>query len=133
MRTLACALAATACLAMAGAAVAGDGGGGPGRCDKATCCACCGCTAPCKKVCRVVCQMKEVEVTCWEVECEEFCVPLPRLCGRKAGACERDCVAPPKCGKVRCRKKLVKKKVTRKVPVYKCVVEHVCGKCCGHP
>ena len=97
--------------------------------QKQDCCSRCGV----KKVCKVVCEMKEVKKTCWEVECEEFCVPLPRLCGRKAGACERDCVAPPKCGKVRCRKKLVKKKVTRKVPVYKCVVEHVCGKCCGHP
>ena len=46
-------------------------------------------------------------------------------------AAARSASQPPKCGHVRCRKKLVKKEITCEVPVYKCVVEYVCCDCCG--
>ena len=117
--------------------------------QKQDCCSRCGV----KKVCKVVCEMKEVKKTCWEVECEEFCVPLPGLgksrcadqgccevtgCGDECSdGCENDVcqslrerpMVPPKCGEVRCRKKLVKKETTCEVPVYKCVLVPACG--CG--
>jgi len=127
--------------------------------EAAACCGqdhgCCGrCGA--KKVCKVVCEMEEVTKTCWVVECEEFCAPVPTLgrnrcgccggldCGKQCGAeCQAQVengvchsllerpMVPPKCGKVRCRKTLHKKEVTCQVPVYKCVVVPTC--CCqGH-
>jgi hypothetical protein len=40
----------------------------------AGCCVRCGCTG-CQKVCRLVCDEKELEVNCWDSKCEEFCVP----------------------------------------------------------
>lgn len=155
MRTLTLALTAAACLALTLPAMAGDGcgcGGDPG-CSAGARCGQCGCHAPCKKVCRVVCEMKKVEITCWEVKCEDFCAPLPRLCGRGCGGdpgcgdcgaepscgncdsckagCGEKCIQPPKCGKVRSKKTLVKKTVAKEVPVYKCVVEYVCCDCSG--
>lgn len=142
MRTIALALATAGLLVMANAAVADDCCA-PANCGTPTCCGRCGCHGPLKKVCRVVCEMKEVKVTCWDVECDDFCVPLPGCghgcCGQSCGepgCCDSGCgcakpVTPPKCGKVRCRKKLVKRVVTKKVPVYKCVVEYVCAGCCG--
>jgi hypothetical protein len=149
MRMMAIALAAAACLVMVGTAIADEAACDPGCGSTVSNCCQCGCKAPCKKVCRVVCEMKKVEVTCWEVKCEDFCAPLPacgRSCGEsgcgtesscggcdpcKDGCCCEKCVKPPKCGKVRCKKTLVKKTVTKEVPVYKCVVDYVCCDCCG--
>ena len=121
------------------AGVAGAYGGDPACCQPAQDC-CGGCGA--KNVCKVVCEMKKVKKTVWAVECEEFCPSLPtcrRGCGRSCGDCEDACCSdpcaslrrpttPPKCGRVRTRKKLVKQQVTCEVPVYRCVV--VCGKGC---
>ena len=110
----------------------GDPGCDPGYCNG------CGC----RKVCKVVCEMKKVKKTVWVVECEDFCAPLPRLgchhgcspCAANCGACKacKDCcdpcaslqrpIVPPKCGKVRTKKTLVKKEIECEVPVYKCVV-----------
>lgn len=135
---------ALACLALALPAQAGGGCQGPECCVQAcapTCCASCG-----QKVCRLVRGVKEVKKTVWVVECEEFCLPNPR-CTRKCcqsscreatcgdtcdgccadGKCHSRCLVPPRCGPVRCRKKLIKKEITCKVPIYKCVV---CGACC---
>jgi hypothetical protein len=39
-------------------------------------------------------------------------------------------MVPPRCGKVRCVKKLVKKEITCEVPVYKCVVVCCSPGCC---
>jgi hypothetical protein len=123
----------------------------PGDCDPG-CCEHCGA----RKVCKVVCEMKKVRKTVWAVECEEFCPLLPRLCrdgdpccdpcqpacrDRKCGKC-RDCCdpcaeiegrkyVPPKCGKLRTVKKLVRKEIECEVPGYKCVV--VCPRCNGDP
>ncbi len=70
-----------------------------------------GCGPACKpvqpKCCMVVCEWKEVKKTVWAVECEDFCVPTP------------GCFS---CGKVHTRKKLLRKEITIKVPVYRCVV-----------
>ena len=137
-----------ACLAVAGPAYSGN------HCKSGSCCVqsceptcCSGCG---QKACRLICTMKKVKKTVWVVECEEFCVPNPRCghsCGKKCcksscctegcgegcqSCCDpcadrRRCLVPPHCGKVRCRKKLIKKEITCEVPVYKCVV---CGTCC---
>jgi len=128
--------------------VAADSYGPPACCDQIhDCCNRCGV----QKRCKVICEMKEVKKTCWVVECEEFCVPLPgcgpfcksACCDGCDSGCDIGCgdgcpsdpcaslrrpIVPPKCGKVRCRKKLVKKEITCEVPVYKCVV--VCCKGC---
>lgn len=138
-------------LLIANVTIAGDSCTVAGCCDPGACCqaqdGCGGCG--CRKVCKVVCEMKQVKKHVWVVECEEFCAPLPGL-GRGCAPCgdaicepgygEDGCggegrpgpcaslykpMVPPKCGKVRCRKKLVKKEVTCEVPVYRCVV--VCG------
>ena len=114
---------------------------------------------PCRRtVCKVVCGTKTVTKSCWCVECEEFCAPLPGWgplsylyaacfnpcgdsccdrcdescrdpgCGTKC--CER-CLVPPKCGPVRSKKKLVKKEYECEVPVYRCVVKYLCSGCGG--
>ena len=61
---------ALACLALVSAAsnsvVAGD-----------CCCSHCGGCCACEKVCRLVCEEKEVEVICWGCLCEDFCLPEP--------------------------------------------------------
>jgi hypothetical protein len=59
--------------------------------------------------------MKEIKKTVWVVECEEFCTTLPGRC------------CTPRCGKVRCKKKLVKKEIKVQVPVYRCKVVDCCG------
>jgi len=119
-------------------ALAGDCCTTAGCCDQT--CDKCGC----KKVCKVVCEMQKVKRTVWVVECEDFCAPLPNCdscCDRcKSGCCKggdacggkccndpcRSLVdrkrVPPKCGKVRTKKTLVKKEIVCEVPVYKCVV-----------
>jgi hypothetical protein len=131
-------------LLMAGSATAAD------RCGTPDSCGHCGRRSVCNKVCRVVCEMKKVTKVVWTVECDEFCAPLPG-CGHGCGSCgdacgcgEESCdscakdacaelrsrpLVAPKCGKVRCRKTLVKKEITCEVPAYKCVVEFRCPGC----
>ena len=48
-----------------------------GAASPKTTCAECGAEAPCKKMCRLVCEEKKVEVVCWGCKCEDFCVPGP--------------------------------------------------------
>ena len=131
-----------------------------GYCDAPACCdqtheSCNGCGV--QKTCKVVCEIKKVKKTCWVVKCEEFCASLPR-CGCKSscgscgdtgcdsggcgdsGCCGDPCASlkkpmvRPKCGKVRTRKKLVKKTITCEVMVYKCIVvccNSGCNVSCG--
>jgi hypothetical protein len=88
------------------------------RCGRQTACV--------ERVCQVVCGMKKETRTCWCVECKEIC-PLMPSCHH--GCCE--CPPPPRCGHPRCVKKLVKKEYQVDVPVYKCVVLHLCPECCN--
>jgi hypothetical protein len=132
-------------LLSANAAAAADRCGTPACCNR-THERCPRCGVP--KTCKVVCEMQKVTKTVWTVECEEFCAALPRCaaacqpcsgCGKASCAsCESCCdpcaslcrpMVPPQCGKVRCRKKLVKKEITCEVPVYKCVVVCCCPGC----
>jgi len=118
-------------------------------CGAVDTCGHCGCHAPCQKMCKVVCDVKEVKKTIWTVKCEDFCAPLPgckrcHACGEcgdcgACGGCEAGCdngncgkpqMVPPQCGPVRCKKTLVAKEVVEKVPVYKCVPCYACGGCC---
>ena len=144
------ALAGDACSAPAACDL--SAGCDPGCCDPGLCDRC-----GCQKKCQVVCEMKKVKKTVWVVECEDFCAPLPRCgrggdpccdpgCGADPAACANgacgQCAAcscdpctslecrdyvPPKCGKVRTKKNLVKKEIECEIPVYKCVV--VCSGC----
>lgn len=96
----------------------------------------CGCCQNCKKICRLKCEKKKDTKTEYVCECEDFCVPGPsKKCGVKV---ERDCdghhrtiLWQPTCARVRTRKKLVKKEVTKEVPDYKWEVEEYCC-VCGH-
>ena len=114
------------------------------------CCALCGCNDSCQKVCRLVCEEKRVDVICWGMKCEDFCVPGPSKpcckecdvvcddCGKKTK--EGDPVATPKRfiwrdwipsthTAIFTKKKLMQRIDTKKVPSYKWVVEDLCAKC----
>ena len=83
------------------------------------CCDHCGCQSCVQRVCRRVCEMKEVKSYEYQCKCEEFCVPTCShgRCGHDCGTCSAE---------VRTKKKLLKVEVVKKVPTYKWVVEHVC-------
>ena len=109
----------------------------------------CGCKAHCHKVCRLVCEEKKVEITCFGVKTEDFCVPGPskRACKNHDHVCDFDhehcnqdavCTGPkkfvwtqwiPGCAKIHTKKKLMKRTVTKTIPSYKWVVEVLCGQC----
>jgi len=112
-------------------------------------CARCGCAGECRKVCRLVCEEKTVNVTCWGCKCEDFCLggPSHLECRHAEEVCDF-CDAPTKAGmpvtlpktfawnewcaswaKVRTKTKLVKKVVAKKVPSQKWVVEDLCSEC----
>jgi hypothetical protein len=131
-----------ACLALVSAAstsVAGD-----------CCCSHCGCGCACEKVCRLVCEEKEVDVICWGCLCEDFCLPEPsepgcKHCKTVCADCDAPCVEgapyvepkqfvwrswiPATCAKLFTRKKLYKKVEKVTVPSYKWVVEDLCPHC----
>jgi hypothetical protein len=136
-------LLALACLltinCWASSARAGDG----------CCCAHCGCEQSCQKVCRLVCEDKKVDVTCWGVVDEDFCLPKHNKpncdhCKMVCADCDAPCdpkapyVEPkrfvwtdwiPGCATMHCRRKLYKKVETQKVPSFKWVVEDLCPHC----
>ncbi len=93
----------------------------PSHAAKPLSCDHCGCCDQVRKVCRVVCVMEEVKTVAYDCVCEDFCIPGPsHRCG-----CREICT----CGEVRTRRKLVKHEVVKKVPKYRCVVEHLCPNC----
>jgi hypothetical protein len=108
-------------------------------------CGFCGRHGCCEKYCTVVCEMKEIKKTVWDVKCEDFCAPCPTLldccdkcpkCGLCSGCSCDPCAAEnrkhyvtPHCGPVCTKKILVKKEVVCKVPSYKCVVQYLCDGC----
>ena len=138
MKTCRALMAASLCLLFGQVVVAQD------RCGTPDCCARCNVRTHCQQfTCQVVCDIKKVEKTCWVVECEEFAPLLPGCrqrcndcyntggCGTvSCGSCGK-CEVPPRCGKARVRKKLVKKSITVEVPVYRTVVQNLCSDCCG--
>ena len=72
------------------AAAACDPGCGPAcekQCYDARCCPKCGN----KLCCKVVCDVREVKKTVFEVKCEPFCPALPRLCHDGCNKCCGDC------------------------------------------
>jgi hypothetical protein len=102
----------------------------------APCCGGCGCQPCTRKVCRLVCETKEVTKKVYSCECEDFCVPGRSICCKTPCNCPGKCckdhtVWKPTCGCVRTRVVLVAKDEKKKVPSYKCVVEEVCTRC-GH-
>ncbi len=141
------AIASMGCLASTALA-----GGGVDHCNR------CGGEAKCRKVCRAVPDVKEVEVVCYGRMCEDICVPGPceKGCLHKEAACPEcnigkgGCAGPAHncpehhhpqgnvfayrdskvcCGDVVMGKKLMKKVIIKKVPTYKLVVEDLCGAC----
>lgn len=105
----------------------------------APCCAGCGCQPCTRKVCRLICETKEVSKPVYECKCEDFCIPGRSISCRAPCDCPGECckdhtIYKPTCGCVRSRTVLVIKKETKKVPAYKCVVEEVCTHCghCAH-
>ncbi len=105
----------------AGATDDGCGTSGTACCDR------CGCPCDClQKVCQVVCEIKKETKTCWCVECREIGLLMP---GHRD--CCDPCQPPPRCGRTKCVKTLVKKEYQVDVPVYRCVVLHVCPTCLG--
>ncbi len=137
-------------LMMTSADALGPGQKGDG-CDDPGCCARCGCDPGCyNKVCRLVKVERELKATCWSSECEPVCLPCcsKRGCRHTECACNGDkdgkggCCGPfdkkfvwfdycPGSAKMRCKKRLMKKTVTKKVPGYKWVVENLCKGCEG--
>lgn len=110
------------------------------------CCARCGCASKCTKVCRLVCEEKEISVTCWGCKDEDFCIGKPSCpdCDHCETACQPDCKdgvcsAPTKfvwtnwipgsCARMFTKHKLMKKTVKKKVPSFKWVVEDLCKPC----
>ncbi len=147
-------LTTTFSLLFAGTLVAGDCGPG-GGCEP-QCCNQCGGAASCQIVCEMEKVKKTVWTVECEEFCPLLpgCGILGSLC---CSGCGKDCdcgscdscglnasctkdscdpcaslqrhMHPPKCGKVRTKKILVKKEITCEVPVYKTVV--VCSGGCG--
>lgn len=84
----------------------------------------------CRKVCRVVCEVKKVPKVSYDCECEAFCVPGPSV---RSTVCD-DCghkhhVYTPTCGKLRTRTKMIKHTDYVEKAAYKWVVENVCCGC----
>ena len=112
-------------------------------------CARCGCAGECQKVCRLVCEEKTVNVTCWGCKCEDFCLggPSHLECRHTEEICSF-CDEPakpdaprsrpkkfiwnewcPGWAKVHTKTKLIKKVVMKTVPSHKWVVEDLCSRC----
>ena len=109
----------------------------------------CGGDCGVRKVCRLVCEEKEIEDVCYGCECEDYCLPGKscRGCLHSEDVCVGDCCKKdccthrpwcclewfswkPTCAEIATKKKLVKYVVVKKVPSYKWKVEEVCSQCC---
>lgn len=100
-----------------------------------SCCNCCGCGGCLHRVCVPKRIEKEVTKICWDVKCEDVCIPGPSTkCGV---ACKEDkcgcwsfILWEPNCARVKTRHVPVKTEVKRKVPAVEWVVEYRCDACC---
>jgi hypothetical protein len=97
-------------------------------------CSHCGRWCACQKVCRMVCEMKDVKKSCYSCKCEDFCVPGPSQkcashCG--CGSCKecREAACVPTVSHIKTKKVLVKHEEVTKKPTYKFLVEYCCPKC----
>lgn len=90
-------------------------------------CSHCGCCCQCEKVCRMVCEMKDVKTTHYGCKCEDFCVPGRSQKCQTACDCEPTLI--PTVSHIKTKKILVKREEVTKKPTYKFVVEYVCPKC----
>jgi hypothetical protein len=100
----------------------------------------CGCPNV-KKVCRLVQETRKTTTFCYDVICEDYCLPGPaKCCGKKCvpNTCcgigtgfhtEHITGKPCFCGHIRTRKNLVKIPVTKETKVWTCKVERVCCGC----
>lgn len=97
------------------------------------------------QVCRLVCETKKVQITCYGCKEEDFCVPGPSRPG--AEHCEQICESSLPCAQRRfvwtewfpactadlfTRKTLQKRTVTREIPNYKWVTEDLCPRCAAN-
>ena len=158
MRIVTTSIMAAICLLISYPAGAGNRGSCTApSCGTPSCCAQCGGHRACQQRTRqVVCEIKEVKRVCWSVECESFQPLRPAGLARTGGSCGSSCgdvncgsscgtsCGPGGCasrgqnkcvtccepGKARCKKKLMKREITVKVPVYKCEVQYLCSGCC---
>lgn len=101
------------------------------------CCDLCGRNCCVQKFC--VCKKieKEITKTCWDVKCEDVCIPgCSECCGEVCKKDECGCWSyklwKPGCATcIKTRHIPVKTEVKRKVPSYEWTVEYRCVKCCG--
>lgn len=98
-------------------------------------CCHCGSESPCQKVCRLVCEMKEVTKVTYDCKCEDICVPGPSTrtpvcsCGSCDTCTKKKYLWTPHCAQVKTRKVPVKREEKVLKPTYKWVVEYVCDQC----
>lgn len=95
----------------------------------------CGCHACVRRVCVPKIVEKEIVKVCWDVKCEDICIPGPsKKCCTKCASDECGCytydVWQPTCAKVKTRRVPVKTEVKRKVPRIEWTVEYRCDDCC---
>jgi len=101
------------------------------------CCDLCGRNCCVQKFC--VCKKieKEITKTCWDVKCEDVCIPgCSECCGEVCKQDECGCWSfklwKPACAtSIKTRHIPVKTEVKRKVPSYEWKVEYRCVNCCG--
>lgn len=75
------------------------------------------CDCQCDKVCQPKCDMKKITITCWVCECKKICLAGP------------SCGCQGTCGRSRVVKHLIRKTITKEVPVVKCEAVSAAG--CG--
>lgn len=113
-------------------------------------CTHCGHHGSCNKVCRLKLVEKKVEVVCWGMKCEDFCVSgCSERCAKHCEILCEECDnvdpyeapstgpkkfiwsewTPKGCAKMYTKSKLMKKTITKKIPTYKWVVEDLCAQC----
>ena len=98
-------------------------------------CCHCGRESGCKKVCRLVCETKEVTKVTYDCKCEDICVPGPSTrtpvcsCGSCDECGKKAYIWTPHCAQVKTRKVPVKREEKVLKPTYKWVVEYVCDQC----
>ena len=96
--------------------------------------------APVNPSCNLLDVICDKVISCTKSDCGEAGCCEPEACSEETGcdnACGHGCCdkkyVTPECGRVRCKKKLIKKEITCEVPVYKCVVTGCKATCsdCG--